>query len=164
MILRSPVAPRVPFRAALSALALMLLAGACSKDAAPADGGPIGPLTSIVGDTATVTLAERVLPLRAERLPVLQFAGGPGAVTVVWEVRSGPCMKTTAQARRSDGEIVIWLERGGDPAALCVAGEVVYRYEAHVSQVPAGRYRVRLVEQPVEQPPRAVGSGEVVVQ
>jgi hypothetical protein len=160
-MISSPLAPRLPRRAALAAL--VLSAPACSRSAEPADGGPIGPLTSIAGDTASVALDTRVLPLRAERLPSLTFAGGRGSATVVWEVRSGPCMIATAQARRSEGELVLWIERGGDPAALCAAGEVVYRYEAHVSGMPAGRYRVRVVEQPVEQRAHEVGAGEVVV-
>jgi len=156
-------ARKLPRRVGLATLALALCAAACSPSAEPVDGGPIGPLAAIAGDTASVTLGERVRPLRSEPLPTLTFAGGAGSVTVVWELRSGPCMLATAQARRSDGEIVVWIERRGDPAALCLAGEVVYRYDARVSDVPAGRYRVRVVEQPGAEPARVVGSGEVVV-
>ena len=166
MIFHSP-ARSLSRRVALAALvAAALSAGACSSSTPPepADRSVIGPLTSFAGDSAAVTLRSNVRQTRAgERLPTLTFAGGMGGVTVVWELRSGPCMLAKAEARRSADEIVLWIERGGDPVALCVAGEVVYRYEAHVSGVPAGRYRVRVIEQPVEERAREVGSGEVTV-
>jgi hypothetical protein len=163
VIFRSPARLPIP-RAALAAL-VALAAGACSRSTPPEPGDrSVGPLTSFAGDSASVRLDSRVRQPRAvERLPALTFAGGVGTVTAVWELRSGPCMIATAEARRSEGEIVVWIKRGGDPVALCVAGEVVYRYEAHVTAVPAGRYRVRLIEQPVEERAREVGAGEVVV-
>jgi hypothetical protein len=164
VIFRSP-ARFLPHRAASLALAVALSAGACSDSTPPEAGArAVGPLTSIAGDSAAVTLGSSVRqPRSGERLPTLTFAGGARSVTAVWELRSGPCMIATAEARRSDEEIVIWIQRGGDPVALCLEGEVVYRYEAHVTGVPAGRYRVRVIEQPVEQRAREVGSGEVTV-
>ena len=147
----------------LLALASALTAGACSRTADPVASGPIGPLTTVAGDTASVSLAERVLPLAPIQGPALVVAGGPGTVNVVWQVRSGPCMLARAEARRAPGEIVVWITRGGDPVALCVAGEVVYRYEAHLRDVPAGRYRVRVVEQLGDERPREVGAGEATV-
>jgi hypothetical protein len=158
--------PTVIFRSpALLALAVALSAGACSDSASSGpDAQAVGPLTSIAGDSAAVSLTSTVRqPRSGERLPTLSFTGGVRGVTAVWELRSGPCMIASAEARRSDEEIVIWIQRGGDPVALCVAGEVVYRYEAHVTGVPAGRYRVRIIEQPVEQRAREVGAGEVTV-
>ena len=148
----------------LTSVAVALAAGACSSTTSEAGDSLVGPLTAIAGDSVAVSLASQVRPIKAgERLPTLAFTGGVGSVTAVWELRSGPCMLATAEARRSEGEIVVWITRGGDPAALCLAGEVVYRYEAFVGAVPPGRYRVRVVEQPVAERAREVGSSEVTV-
>ena len=153
----------ITIRSACTLLALSAALTACSRNGEPAADAPIGPLTTVAGDTASVALSERVLPLRADGVPKLTFAGGVRSATVVWEVRSGPCMLAAAEARVVAGEIVLWISRRGDPAALCLAGEVVYRYEAHVRDVPAGRYRVLVVEQLGDGRPRAAGAGEVVV-
>jgi hypothetical protein len=145
-----------------AALATALLAAACgARESQPAAPTP----STAVGDTLTVAVATTVRALRAgEPRDRVTFVGGDGQLTVEWEVRSGPCMLATAEARRSGAELVVRVRRGGDPVALCVAGEVVYRYVLRVDGLSAGTLRVRLLEEPVEQAAREVGSATVVVR
>lgn len=151
-------------RRAAAALSVML--AACTR---PAD-LPNEPSASALpaaaeGDSLPAALTTAVRPPRAgERLGPATFTGGVGQVVIRWEVKSGPCMMATPDARRAAGVIVVRVARGGDPAALCAPGEVVYRYDITVRGVPPGRYRVRLAEQPVELPAREVAGGEVVVR
>lgn len=113
-----------------------------------------------------VTLSGTVLPLPSRdfmaTLDVEPGAAG-GEVDLVWHLRSGPCMLASATATRLGTELRVTVARSGDPVALCVAGEVVYRYVMRVSAVPAGRYQVLVVEKPLGQPELPIVGGEVVV-
>lgn len=146
-----------------------VLAGgvACGRGsgATPATPTDATPAVESAGDSLEATLVETVRPLVAGApADALRATGGAGSVAVEWEVRSGPCMLASPSARRVGREIVVRVARGGNPVALCVAGEVVYRYNITVRGVPAGAYRVRVLEAPVAAPARAVGVVEVVVR
>jgi hypothetical protein len=143
-------------------LVAALVAAACGGREHP----PAAPVTSTtVGDSLRVDVAATVRAVRGgEPHDRVSFVGGEGRVAVDWEVRSGPCMLATAQARRTGAELVVTVRRGGDPVALCAAGEVVYRYQLGVADLPAGTLRVRLLEEPVEQRAREVGAATVVVR
>ena len=154
-------------RSLIVTLAASLAAAACAPvpGSSPATPTDATPRVESAEDSLAVTLAETVRPPAAGTpADALRATGGAASVAVVWEVRSGPCMLATPSARRAGGEIVVRVARGGNPVALCAAGEVVYRYEIAVRGVPAGTYRVRLVEEPVEAPARPVGVVTVVVR
>lgn len=145
----------------------VLIAAACrpSTPAAPGSEQSGRSFPAVAGDSLPVTMGEHVRPPRdGDKLPALAIAGGAGTIEVTWELRDGPCMMATATARRAGADVELRVARGGNPVALCAAGEVVYRYHAVLGSVPAGRYRVRVVEVPVEQAPRAVGAGDAVVR
>ena len=144
--------------------AAALFATAC-RPSAPASPPAEQSVPAVAGEPLPVSLESEVRPMRAgDALPTLAIAGAAGAIRVTWELRDGPCMIATATARRDGADVVLRIARGGDPVALCLAGEVVYRYEALVRGVPAGRYRVRVVEEPAGAAAREVGAGDATVR
>jgi hypothetical protein len=158
-------------RLATGALVVLLLLAACARGTPPESGDGTGRPAAgassgtATGDSLPVAIVEQSSrPVAAGDAPfTLAVTGGPARVDLVWQPRSGPCMLATPRALRSGDELVVTVERSGDPVALCLAGEVVYRYAIRVTDVPAGRWRVRVVEQPLGQAPVERGTGEAVV-
>ena len=115
------------------------------------------------GATSTVTLAVSYLP-SSDGLPTLTFRGAPGAIEVVWDVQTGPCLLASAQQERSGTVMTLTLKRAGDPLALCVATLSNVRYHVRAPAAPRRAYLVRLVDDLLGQPPREVGRSWVTVR
>ncbi len=149
---------------------LLLLAIACAETPAPAtDSDSIAAQPTVAdgatgGDSLVVRIDEQVRPTAAgDSLPTVTFTGGAGEIRVRWDVQSGPCLLAEGSAARTGNEVTIRIARRGDPAALCERGEVVYQYEIRVGDLPAGEYRVTLVEAPLREADRPAGTGSVSV-
>jgi hypothetical protein len=139
---------------------LGLLAAAALLSSCEATGA-VGPLTS--GTSLPVTLATSVAA-PSGAAPRLQFVGKNGALEVVWDVESSPCLLAEASSLRVGPVIEIRLHRSGNPLALCIEGSVAYHYVARIEAVIPGRYDVRLVDELLGQEPRSVGRSLVQVQ
>jgi hypothetical protein len=136
--------------------ALAAVATLCSCEATSA----VDPLTG--GMHLPVTLATSI-SAPSGAAPHLQFSGGNGAVEVVWDVESPPCLLAEASALQAGPVIEIRIHRSGDPLALCIEGNVAYHYVARTPAIVPGRYDVRLVDESLGQKPRSVGRSVVLV-
>lgn len=161
----------MPVRSCRSLVAAgVLLAAAGCTDANVQPGGSLDEVvtppvvTAALADSLPVRIEEQVRqPAPDDSLPVVRFEGGAGEIAGRWSLRSGPCMLAEGEAMRQGDSVVVRVVRRGNPVAICVAGEVVYSYDITVAGVPAGRYHVTLVDAPLREPTRVVGTGSVDV-
>ena len=137
---------------------LVVAALACHSSAAtepgvvPLSGGTPIPV-SIVG-TESVSMSV---------VPSLMVTAQAGSVDVVWGVASSGCLIVEASADRVGEVLQVHVSRSSDPRANCAPGSFGVRYLVRATDVPPGRYELRVLDEISGMPVREAGRVQMVV-
>ena len=139
-------------------IVLVIAALACRSSAATEP--EVVPLSGGVPIPASVVGTESV---SMSLVPSLMITAQAGTVDVVLGVASTGCMIVEASADRVGDVLQVHVSRRGDPAANCVPGSFGYLYLVRATDVPPGRYEIRVLDEVLGMPVREAGRAQMVV-